>query len=189
MRKIGCFMLLIALISLLAGCGDKPIAAPGSSGGSESVANSSSGEVAEPAEEETPSPSATDTLTIQTYYTDDNILDLKQESQEIEVTAGQSKYEGAFKALQTEKDGLIALWERVVLNSLSFSEENGRLAIDISLPDEARLGSGGEALAIDALKQTMFQFDEVKEIELTLDGQQVDSLMGHVELEHPMLRP
>ena len=34
----------------------------------------------------------------------------------------------------------------------------------------------------------MFQFEEVQQIELTVDGQQVESLMGHVDLEHPMNR-
>ncbi|GJM74873.1 hypothetical protein HMSSN036_70890 [Paenibacillus macerans] len=74
------------------------------------------------------------------------------------------------------------------LNSAAFSEANGELALDIELPDEARLGAGGEALAIDALKKTMFQFDEVKQIEVTVGGEKVESLMGHADLEHPITR-
>jgi hypothetical protein len=42
--------------------------------------------------------------------------------------------------------------------------------------------------AIDALQKTFFQFDEVQSLELLVDGNQIESLMGHVELEHPMTR-
>ena len=66
--------------------------------------------------------------------------------------------------------------------------KDGLVTVDINLPNEARLGSGGESLAIDALKATLFQFQEVNEIELLVDGAKVDTLMGHVELEYPMKR-
>ncbi|MNP43609.1 Sporulation and spore germination [compost metagenome] len=110
-------------------------------------------------------------------------MDLQAVEREISFVDESQKYEKAFAALQTPEEGKISLWHKVVFNSATFS--NGLLTLDITLPDEARLGAGGESLAIDALKQTMFQFDEVQQLELTVDGQQVDSLMGHVELEHP----
>ncbi|MMZ65800.1 Sporulation and spore germination [compost metagenome] len=78
---------------------------------------------------------------------------------------------------------MISLWDKITLNSVRVS--NGKITLDVTIPDEARLGAGGESLAIDALKQTFFQFDEVKELELTIDGEQQESMMGHVELEHP----
>lgn len=60
--------------------------------------------------------------------------------------------------------------------------------MDVHMPDEARLGAGGEQFALDALTKTMFQFDEVKSVELLVDGAKVESLMGHVDLEHPLTR-
>lgn len=45
-----------------------------------------------------------------------------------------------------------------------------------------------EQFALEALKNTLFQFDEVKSIELLVDGEVVESLIGHAELEHPILR-
>lgn len=205
MRKIGYILALIALLSLAAGCGNKPTASPGGTGNPANIAEDGSGIGQTPDAdssqgagsggnsgqngsgdtEQTPD---SNKLAVKVFFTDDNLMDLQQVSREIEVSAEHSKYEGAFKALQTADNGLIALWEKVVPNSIAFSDANGQLAIDISLPDEARLGAGGESLAIEALKQTMFQFDEVKQIELTVDGEQVESLMGHVDLEHPMTR-
>ncbi|MGG6312005.1 GerMN domain-containing protein [Paenibacillus macerans] len=204
MRKIGMILTLIALLGLAAGCGNKPAASPAGAGSDTNIAEGAhgNGEAAKPEEVqgagngdgesdetvEEPQTPASSKLPIKVFFTDDNLLELQQISRDIEVPAGHSKYEEAFKALQTADSGLIALWEKVVLNKVAFSEADGQLTIDITLPDEARLGAGGESLALEALKNTMFQFDEVKQIELTVDGQQVESLMGHVDLEHPMTR-
>ncbi|MNJ00980.1 hypothetical protein D3C73_1604640 [compost metagenome] len=50
------------------------------------------------------------------------------------------------------------------------------------------MGSGGEVLLMDALKKAVFQFSEVQALDILVDGKIVDSLMGHVELEHPIKR-
>ncbi len=97
------------------------------------------------------------------------------------------KYTEVFKALQnSSKADQIPLWNKIELKSLEFS--NGQVVMDIHKPDEAQLGAGGEALAISALSQTFFQFDEVKNIDVLVDGEQVESLMGHVDLVHPITR-
>lgn len=125
--------------------------------------------------------------TITVYYTDKQEMELKQAKQEISFKDDVQKYKAAFKALQSSgSDELIPLWGKVELKSLEYKE--GQITMDIHLPDEARLGSGGEMFAIEALQNTLFQFNEVKSIELLVDGAQLESLMGHVDLEHPMLK-
>lgn len=194
---------MIFLMTAAVGCGQKPL---GGSGGNEQLPNVSVNET-EPSttalpdstdptqgaqnnshNEPTDSP-ASQKLKIKVYYTDDDIMDLKEMEQEItfEDAKANSKYSEAFKALQNVSgSGVISLWGKVILNSTSFAD--GELTVDIQLPAEARLGSGGESLAIDALRATFFQFDEVKRLELTVNGDKVDTLMGHVELEHPMTK-
>ncbi|MNW52817.1 Sporulation and spore germination [compost metagenome] len=114
------------------------------------------------------------------------MLDLIKETKEITYQQEQDKYLAALKSLQGSDSNLFPLWGKVEFHSAVLKD--GALTIDIALPDEARLGAGGEVLALDALKKTMFQFPEVESIELLVDGQQVDTLMGHEELEHPMTR-
>ncbi|WP_152398253.1 GerMN domain-containing protein [Paenibacillus cellulositrophicus] len=127
------------------------------------------------------------TLNIDVYYTDPEELDLHKAQKEISFSSDDEKYKKAFEALQaSDKSDLVPLWGKVDLKSLSMKD--GQLTIDIHLPDEARLGAGGEQFALDALGNTLFQFDEVKSIELLVDGAKVESLMGHVDLEHPMTR-
>ncbi|MNY78319.1 hypothetical protein D3C86_2185150 [compost metagenome] len=58
----------------------------------------------------------------------------------------------------------------------------------MKIPEDAHLGASGEDLALQALLKTSFQFDEVKTVDILVDGKSVDSLMGHVELEHPFSR-
>ncbi|MGG4481929.1 GerMN domain-containing protein [Paenibacillus illinoisensis] len=131
---------------------------------------------------------STEQKTIKVFYTDPEELDLHEATASISYAADDDKYKEAFAALQqTSDDKLVPLWAKdIELKSVKF--DAGALTLDIHMPDTARLGAGGEAYAIDALKKTFFQFDEVKSLDLLVDGQQSESLMGHVDLEHPMTR-
>ncbi|WP_458123038.1 GerMN domain-containing protein [Paenibacillus sp. Z3-2] len=126
--------------------------------------------------------------TITVFYTDEEELELHKASAEISYASEDAKYKAAFESLQQSKDDkLVPLWAKEIeLKSVQFKD--GALTLDIHMPDTARLGAGGESYALDALKQTFFQFDEVKSLDLLVDGQQSESLMGHVDLEHPMTR-
>ncbi|WP_454191766.1 GerMN domain-containing protein [Paenibacillus sp. Marseille-Q7038] len=126
--------------------------------------------------------------TITLYYTDPELLELKETNGAISFKTDWSKYEAAFKALQkSDSEELIPLWsEEITINKLEV--DGGKITLDLKIPATANLGSGGEQFAIDALKQTFFQFDEVTSLELLVDGEQKESLMGHVELEHPMTK-
>ncbi|MEK4078241.1 GerMN domain-containing protein [Paenibacillus sp. FSL M7-0656] len=126
--------------------------------------------------------------TITVFYTDEEELELHKASAEISYASDDAKYKATFESLQQSKDAkLVPLWSKEIeLKSVQFKD--GALTLDIHMPDTARLGAGGESYALDALKQTFFQFDEIKSLDLLVDGQQTESLMGHVDLEHPMTR-
>jgi hypothetical protein len=83
-------------------------------------------------------------------------------------------------------DGKVPLWKNSVFNRVEL--DGGVLTVDVSIPDSARLGAPGEALALDALLRTAFQFDDVDAVNILVDGEETDSLMGHEFLEHPFHR-
>ncbi|MGN7413585.1 GerMN domain-containing protein [Paenibacillus sp. SAF-068] len=144
-----------------------------------------------PSETSTQTPATSESnekKTITVFYTDEEELELHKASAEISYASDDAKYKAAFESLQQSKDAkLVPLWSKEIeLKSVQFKD--GALTLDIHMPDTARLGAGGESYALDALKQTFFQFDEVKSLDLLVDGQQTESLMGHVDLEHPMTR-
>lgn len=197
-KKIWLVGLLAAVMLIGAGCGQKPGAAPNDTpeqitpapdnqtGQDHSGASNGSGGSSTGSGSEVTTPEAK-TESIKAYYTDPDLMELVEGTAEISYKEDQEKYEAAYQALQkSDKADMVPLWEKIGLNSLKF--ENGALTLDVTVPDEANLGAGGESFAIDAIKKTFFQFDEVKSLQILVDGQQTESLMGHVDLENPMTR-
>ncbi|WP_413372285.1 GerMN domain-containing protein [Paenibacillus taichungensis] len=223
-KKLWIAALLVTVMTVAAGCGSKPTAAPAPNqtqgAGTENNASEDQNETditepvtVDPEDTTTTTPGTTEgstegtttpsggttsekpgtsesneKKTIDVYYTDLEELELHKASADISYATDDAKYKAAFAALQQSKDDkLVPLWAKEIeLKSVQFKD--GALTLDIHMPDTARLGAGGEVFAIDALKQTFFQFDEVKSLDLLVDGQQSESLMGHVDLEHPMTR-
>ncbi|OMC97404.1 MULTISPECIES: GerMN domain-containing protein [Paenibacillus] len=202
------------LLLVIAGCGDKPTAAPANgveqdttnvvSGAGESTPAPSDDQETEVASTPQPTADITNAETqpsskpvenetqkqsqsIEVYYTDSQIMDLVPAKTTINYSDDIEKYTETFKALQSnENTDLVPLWGKIELKSLKFVE--GQIVMDIHKPDEAQLGAGGESFAITSLAKTYFQFAEVKSIEVLVDGEKVESLMGHVDLLHPMTR-
>lgn len=199
------------LLMVIAGCGDKPTAAPAAgadqgnnttavSGAEGNSENSGGGEVITPSTapqtDTSAAPAATDqppaeadkqSQSIEVYYTDPQQMDLVAAEATISFADAVEKYSEAFQSLQSsDNTEQIPLWSGIELKSLDFKD--GQIVMDIHKPDEAQLGAGGEALAISALTKTFFQFEEVNSVEVLVDGEQVESLMGHVDLEHPFTR-
>ena len=187
---------ILALVVVLgAGCGNKPqaqpnetVTVPTQNVPEENVptTNAAGGGNSTEGDQQTPvDPSKKESIKV--YFTDSQAMELIESETEITYLNESKKYEEAFKALQKGDNAeLISLWEKIELLSLDFKGD--AITMDINLPDEARLGSGGEMFAIEALRNTFFQFDEVKSIELLVNGAKVESLMGHVDLEHPMMK-
>lgn len=193
MKKVWTLGLMLLVIVILSACGDKPQAgSPDQDPPKVVIDESSQGGVS--ANPEQVDPDRTQTggqdqpqvieSVMKLYFTDENLMELSQSERKVTYSDEQGKYTEAFKQLQNAPDNMISLWDKVKLNTTTF--QNGLLTLDITMPDEARLGAGGESLAVESLQKTMFQFAEVSQLEITVDGEQIDSLMGHVELEHPI---
>lgn len=208
-RKLFVSGMLVLLLVLSTGCGQKPQISPSNgvtqdetgANGDHNSSNSGQandadqpkdnaakeGNADQPDTENKDAVKDQNTAKIETYFTDDQMLELQKVEQEITYKSEDDKYLAALKALQSTSDQkLFSLWGKAIFNSAKI--QSGEVTVDLSLPDEARLGAGGETLALDAVKQTLFQFSEVQSIRLLVDGQEIDTLMGHVELEQPLTR-
>lgn len=176
-------LLILALLASACGKADKtpPDASQGAGMGAQS-------EQQEPGNEQEKEPEhVKQKQTIAVYYTDDQLLELVAGEAEIEYDTEQEKLEAALAALkQPSSEGQVSLWQDAVFHSVSLKD--GLATVDITLPDEARLGAPGEAFALEAIQKTLFQFEEVKGLELLLDGKPADTLMGHEQLEHPFTK-
>ncbi|WP_168119099.1 GerMN domain-containing protein [Paenibacillus sp. HB172176] len=106
---------------------------------------------------------------------------------EITYASHEELIQNTMDELQKSVEGqIISLWKDIAIHSVKL--DAGRVSIDVGLNDEKRLGAPGELMLIETLKSTLFQFDFVNEIELTQDGEKVESLMGHVDLDDPITR-
>ncbi|MFS0722585.1 GerMN domain-containing protein [Paenibacillus sp. 1P07SE] len=124
---------------------------------------------------------------IKVYRTDDQLMELVEAEEVITFTDEQEMLEAALDRLQQDGDeGTISLWKEIQFKDVSVAD--GNVVLDLSVPGEARMGSGGEAFAVESITSTVFQFEAFDTLQLLVDGEQVESLMGHVTLEHPFVK-
>lgn len=170
----------LTLIALLSGCGQAKTPAQGSGE-----------QVQPPVTQPTPTPVPTvpenKQMKVKVYYGDENAEKLVEQEASITYKEDGDKYAAALKALTTSPDSKqLALLKGFTFNSVTL--KNGMLTVDVSMAPESRLGSGGEDLLLQAMKKTVFQFSEIQSLDILLDGKAVDSLMGHMDLPHPIKR-
>lgn len=187
--RIRTILTVILLGSMLAAAGCSTKSTPGAADpkpteASSPVVTSSS---TAPSTAPTASPAESKTETIKVYYANSDGSELVEKTAEIQTDKAEDKYLNALKALNATDDStLFPLAKGLQFKSAEL--EDGTLTVDLTINDEGRLGAGGEMLLTDALKKTVFQFSEIQALEILVDGKQIDSLMGHVELEHPINR-
>ncbi|MGO4107545.1 GerMN domain-containing protein [Paenibacillus sp. YAF4_2] len=199
MRKPAFIILLFIVMLTAAACGNTNKSGEQSGGSGITNANvpSPSPTVGTAATvEPTPTPLTTEEQTvtselvnpIEIYYSDTELEKLIVKEINVKFDSGQDLVKKALEALQEDgPEGSVSLWKKIEFKSITL-DDNNAVTIDIHLPDEARLGSSGEQMLLDSLQKTLFQFDFVQSYDLLVDGQALESLMGHFDLEHPTIR-
>lgn len=134
-----------------------------------------------------PTPKEETTLSIQTYFTTSNLDKLVAKSQTIRFTSTNSKYLEALNMLKTSPDTqLVSLFTGFKFLAVEATE--GKVVVNLTYVETSQLGAGGEVLLLEALEKTLFQFPEIKSIDILVDGKKEQSLMGHMDLPHPIVK-
>jgi spore germination protein GerM len=182
-RKVFLGCLLFIWMGLMTACGKAPM-------------QESTPPVAEPPAAQNPSgneapanPNETVTAeTITAYFTDPSLTEVRNHEVTISYKDDAQKYEQAFLSLtQSPEAGYEPLWVSGQWNGAEL--EDGVIKINLSKVQDQQLGSTGEKFAIEALTQTFFEFDEIRSIQLLVEGQVAETLMGHVDISKPFNRP
>lgn len=182
MRKLSRLTPLLVALLLIASCGRGEENAPPATG-----AAGPGGDA--PAEDAAAEPAAgPEPVTVKYYVADENLNGLLERQTTVGPDKPEDVYRLAIEALKLgdEAAGEYSLWKNAVFRRVGL--DGGVLTVDLSLPGEARLGSTGESLALEAITRTAFQFAEVDALDILVDGERVESLMGHEELPHPIKR-
>ena len=117
-------------------------------------------------------------MNVKVYYPDESGLRLVGVNREVEVSNPDGKYKAAVEAVMTppkEKN-----LTKVVSNNSSLISKN----IKIGFVG----GSTGEELLIGSVVNTLTEFKEVNAVKFLIDGQEVETLSGHMDLSAPIKR-
>jgi spore germination protein GerM len=173
--------LLIVFLSILVicGCGKAKQAVTSASAMPEAMTTASPAPTA--------SPIANKSTQMNLYYGNENGDALVAKEVTLKQSSTETPYLEALNDLTKSPDTQsVALFAGFTF--ISAELKDGVLNIDLTLPKASHLGAPGEELLINALKKTMFQFKEVNAIEVLVNGKKVESLLGHVELSHPIIK-
>jgi hypothetical protein len=121
------------------------------------------------------------------YYGNETGDDIIKKEETLKYAANASLYITVLNALTQSSDPkAVPLLKGFIFNQTEF--KGGLLTVDLTLPKASQLGSEGEDLMLKALKNTLFQFPEITTLEILVDGKKAESLLGHVELPHPITK-
>ncbi|TDG00173.1 GerMN domain-containing protein [Paenibacillus piri] len=179
-------LIIIGVVALaLSGCGQKPTDSGPASQGSTPPANG--GQTAPP-DQKPPAEKEAVSLPIKAYFGDEQATKLVEKEVTISYKDEKDKYMAALQALKNvPQDGkLVPLAGALGFKSAELKDK--KLNVDLTVSGEGRLGAPGEKMLLDAIRQTLFQFKEVDAIDILVDGKPAESLMGHMDLPHPIKR-
>ncbi len=194
-KYILCLMALAATL-VAGGCdpqGEKPdpgsssssTASASSSISSSTVSSSGSSTVALQKKQETKE------LTVKVYYPNDDGSKLVAVSRKAVLTDDADKYTAAIQSLMqgTKEKGQITILPRQAkLRSVKVQDGVARVDFSGDLIKHFVGGSTGEEMLVGSVVNTLTEFPEVKEVQILIDGQAVETLAGHMDLTVPIKR-
>ena len=184
-------LFLISLLVFAAGCGTQaPGGAPSSSS---TAASSSSGSADAQAASSSAAKKASDvqTLTVNVYYPNEQGTKLLPSSRKIETGSSKDKYTAALESLMkgpTEK-GQTAIFPKKA-KLLSVTLKNGTAVVNFSKELQTNFvgGSTGEEMLVGSIVNTLTEFSEVKNVHILIEGKNIETLSGHMDLSVPISR-
>ena len=182
LRNILVIVLAVLCTVVLAGCDEQKKTESGSSAAavSSSTASGSSKSAGQEA-------AVTD---ISVYYPDVNATGLVAVTKNVKVK-GQDKYRAAVEALLagTDDKRLTTVFpKKTKLLKVAVSGSTARVDFDKNLTAGFVGGSTGEEMLVGSLVNTLTEFPEIKKVQILVEGKEIDSLSGHLDLSKPVGR-
>lgn len=131
------------------------------------------------------------TLDIKVYFPDDAGINLVAVKRRIRITNEPEKYASAVKIImaspkETELTSIFPKGAR--LNGVTV--DNGTAYVDFgsSITKNFVGGSTGEELLVYSVVDTLTEFPEIKRVQILIDGAEIETLAGHMDLSEPLTR-
>ena len=130
-------------------------------------------------------------LDIKVYFPDEAGINLVAVKRRIRITSENQKYEDAVKIIMAnpKETELTSIFPRgAKLNGVTV--DNGTAYVDFSETLQRYFvgGSTGEELLVTSLVDTLTEFPEIKRVQILIDGAEIETLAGHMDLSEPLTR-
>ncbi len=184
LRNILILALVLLCTAALTGCDKEKL--PAGSSGSEPLSSSSS----LAADSSSVSGKSAGVMNIKVYYPDVNAVGLVGVEKTVKA-AEADKYRAAVEALLagTEDKRLTTVFpKKAKLLKVTVSGDTARVDFDKNLIKGFVGGSTGEEMLVGSVVNTLTEFPEIKKVQLLVEGKEIDSLSGHLDLTRPMTR-
>ena len=183
LRNILAIVLTVLCVAMLAGCDEQGKAGSGSSQAVTSESSSSS------AASRAASQKAA-VMDISVYYPDVNATGLVAVTKTVKAQEA-DKYQAAVEALLagTDDKKLTAVFpKKAKLRKVSVSGGVAKVDFDKNLISGFVGGSTGEEMLVGSLVNTLTEVPEIKKVQILVEGKEIDSLSGHLDLSRPVER-
>lgn len=127
--------------------------------------------------------------TVTVYFPNNNGTRLVAEKRK--VAAKKDKYTAAMEELMKgtkDKDKTVIIPKNAKMKSVKVL--NGIAKVDFSKEFQTEFagGSTGEEMLIGSIVDTLTEFDDVQKVRFLIEGKEIDSLCGHMDLSEPIAR-
>lgn len=184
LKSILVLALTLLCAMVLAGCDEQK---QGEAGSKTVVSSSSSSSSS--ASSSSQSDSKAQLVNIKVYYPDENATGLVAVEKSIKDT--DNKYQAAVEALMagTEKKGLANVFpKKAKLLQVTVSGKVAKVDFSRELQKNFVGGSTGEEMLVGSVVNTLTEFPEIQKVQILVDGQEVETLSGHMDLSQPLPR-
>ena len=131
------------------------------------------------------------TLQVKVYYPDDAGINLVGVTRQIKITKEEDKYfKTALLLTETPKENdLTKIFpSHAKINGVLLKRDTAFVNFDNSITKNFVGGSTGEEMLINSFVQTLTEFPEVKQVKFLIDGKDIETLSGHMDLSVPIKR-
>ena len=129
-------------------------------------------------------------MQVTVYYPDQAGMSLVAVKREIKFENESQKYIEAVNCLMdTPEEDLTKIFPKgAKIKSINLKGDIAVVDLDGSITKNFVGGSTGEEFLINSVVETLTEFNEVKQVQFLIDGHEVETLAGHMDLSEPLKR-
>ncbi|MBR4151363.1 MAG: GerMN domain-containing protein [Selenomonadaceae bacterium] len=132
-----------------------------------------------------------ESINIKVYYPDDSGMKLVEVEREIFIDDSKDKYTAAVETLLEEppEENLTKIFPKnAAIKSVKVEKDLAIVDFDGAFLKTFVGGSTGEEFLVGSVVDTLTNFPEVKRVKFLVDGQEIETLSGHMDLSMPLER-